>query len=111
MEKAGTGIKRVKDACKANNNIVSFDFTDAFWVIINSNIQDVSDNVVDNVVEKKLNEVVNLIKQNSRISASMIAKEIKVSARTAQRYISELKQNNIIRRVGSDKTGYWEVIE
>ena len=28
--KVSTGIKRVKDACKANNNIVNFEFADVF---------------------------------------------------------------------------------
>jgi len=111
MEKAGTSIKRVKDACKANNNIVKFDFTDAFWLTIYSNIEKLKKDVVDNVVDKKLSEALNLIKQNSRISASMIAKEIKVSVHTAQRYISELKQNNIIKRMGNDKGGHWEIIK
>ncbi len=36
MEKAGTGIKRVRDACDANDNKISFAFTDAFWIQIYS---------------------------------------------------------------------------
>ena len=103
MEKAGTGIKRIKEVCKTNNNIVSFDFTDAFWLTIKSN--------KNNVVGNKHSEVIKLIKLNNRISASKIAENMKISTRTAQRYISELKQNNIIKRIGNDKTGYWEVIK
>jgi len=37
MEKAGTGIKRVKNACNDNGNEVNFHFTDAFWITIHSN--------------------------------------------------------------------------
>ena len=37
MEKAGTGIQRVKDACLSNGNKVSFDFSDSFWVEIETN--------------------------------------------------------------------------
>ncbi len=28
---------------------------------------------------------------------------------TVQKYIKELVEGNVIRRVGSDKTGYWKV--
>ena len=114
MEKAGTGIKRVKDACKVGNNIVSFNFTDAFWITIYSNREnvgkDVVDTVVDTVVDNKLNEVVKLIELDNRISANSIAQKMKISTRTAQRYIRILKQKNIIKRIGNDKTGHWEVI-
>jgi ATP-dependent DNA helicase RecG len=37
MEKAGTGIQRIKDACKANNNTCDFNFSDAFWLTMHSN--------------------------------------------------------------------------
>jgi predicted HTH transcriptional regulator len=31
MEKAGTGIKRVTNACVENGNEVNFEFSDSFW--------------------------------------------------------------------------------
>jgi predicted HTH transcriptional regulator len=34
MELAGTGIKRVTDACVENGNEVNFDFSDSFWLTI-----------------------------------------------------------------------------
>ena len=33
------------------------------------------------------------------------------SRRTVSRVITELKDNSIIIRVGSDKTGYWEIVK
>ena len=108
MEKAGTGIKRVNDTCKKNKNKVVFDFTDAFWITIYSNEK--LNNVVDNVVDKNLIEVLNLIKDNNKISATQIAKKCNVSSRTAQRYLKQLKDSNRINRIGDDRTGYWEVL-
>ena len=32
------------------------------------------------------------------------------SRRTVSRIITELKEKNIIARVGSDKNGYWEIV-
>lgn len=40
MEKAGTGIKRVTDACNVNGNECNFSFSDAFWVKMKSNVSD-----------------------------------------------------------------------
>lgn len=52
MEKAGTGIKRVSDACLSNGNRVDFDFSDSFWITIHSNnVDEKMDNVTDNVTE------------------------------------------------------------
>ena len=56
MEKAGTGIKRVKDACKINNNKVEVDFTDAFWVKIISNEKNITENVTENKDQFLINE-------------------------------------------------------
>ena len=39
------------------------------------------------------------------------AGSVNVSERTIYRELAALKQMGLIRRVGSDKTGHWEVIE
>jgi ATP-dependent DNA helicase RecG len=39
MEKAGTGIQRIKDACSSNKNEITFDFTDAFQISFESNLK------------------------------------------------------------------------
>jgi predicted HTH transcriptional regulator len=38
MEKAGTGIKRVTNACIKNGNEVNFEFSDSFWITMKSNV-------------------------------------------------------------------------
>lgn len=55
-------------------------------------------------------KAVDLITRNKNITAKLIAEELNISHRQAERIISELKKKNIIQRVGSDKAGYWEVI-
>ena len=59
MEKAGTGIQRVKDACSSNGNKILFDFTDSFWVTIETNKNDnVPDHVPDNVPDNRLKIII-----------------------------------------------------
>jgi len=65
---------------------------------------------------KTLNDTVNdtvfsLIKQNNNIRANEISERLKLSISTVKRKIKELKEQGIIERIGSDKTGCWKVIE
>jgi len=55
--------------------------------------------------------VFNLITQNNKITAVEISKLLNISLSTVKRKIKKLKEKNIIERVGSDKTGYWKIIE
>ncbi|WP_292946938.1 HTH domain-containing protein [Olleya sp. UBA1516] len=60
---------------------------------------------------KTSGKIVELIVQNKKVTVPEISKEIGVTERTIYRQISDLKEKNIIRHVGPDKGGYWEVIE
>jgi len=51
------------------------------------------------------------IKNNHYITRKEIAEKLNVSRATVARYIKQLKKMNIITRIGSDKSGYWEIIE
>ena len=55
--------------------------------------------------------VFSLIKQNKDITADEIGERLGMSLSTVRRKIKALKEQKIINRVGSDKTGYWEIIE
>ena len=52
-----------------------------------------------------------LIYKDPNITALEIAEKLSVTARTAESYISQLKNNKMIKRLGSKKTGYWKVIK
>ena len=108
MEKAGTGIKRVTNACKSNENQVSFNFSDSFWVTIRSN-EKVVEKVVENITDNQ-KTIVELIKGNQHISARELAIEVGISHRKIQENIAKLKELGILNRIGPAKGGQWEVI-
>lgn len=59
-----------------------------------------------------VNETVfSLIEQDNKITAKEIGERIKMSLSTIRRKIKDLKDNGKIERIGSDKTGYWKIIE
>ena len=69
--------------------------------------------VVDNVVENKKNVVENIlasISKNSTISTKKLAAMCSLSERQVQRIMTKLKEQGVIRRIGPDKGGRWEII-
>lgn len=49
------------------------------------------------------------LKQNPYITQTNLAKELSLSRRTVQRIMKELMNDGKIKRVGSTRTGYWEI--
>lgn len=41
---------------------------------------------------------------------TLYAEEAGLSERTVRRYIDQLKDSGIIRRIGTNRKGYWEII-
>ena len=56
------------------------------------------------------NRIIEFIINDKYITQNTIAEKLNVNVRTIKRYFKVLIDNNIIERVGSDKNGYWEVI-
>lgn len=54
--------------------------------------------------------ILNAICQNSKVSAAEIAMKLGVSSRAIEKRIKTMRENGIIRRVGPDRGGYWEII-
>ena len=61
--------------------------------------------------EIRHNSILNIIRENGNISAIEISKILNVSARTIERDLKELKQENKIEYVGSRKSGKWIIKE
>ena len=55
-------------------------------------------------------EILLHLKKNPKITAQELSTELKKSTRTIERNIRELREKNIISRVGSDKTGFWKIL-
>ncbi len=51
------------------------------------------------------------IQENPNVSIAEIAGQIGMTTRAVEKQLKKLKDANFIRRVGSDKSGYWEVLQ
>lgn len=61
--------------------------------------------------EKTSVKILTHIKQNVFITIPELAKQIGVTKRSIERNIQKLQQDELLKRVGPDKGGRWEVIE
>jgi fido (protein-threonine AMPylation protein) len=68
---------------------------------VNDTVKVKSDTVNDTVF--------GLIKKEPHITAIELAKQAGLGIATVKRHIKKLKDSGVIKRVGSDKTGYWKV--
>jgi len=59
----------------------------------------------------RINDLLNALRTEPSASYAALAERLEVSEATIKRNIQKLKQQNRIRRIGSKKTGHWEVIE
>jgi len=50
------------------------------------------------------------MQNNPKISITALASELGISTTAIEKHITRLKEQNIIKRVGSAKGGHWEVI-
>ena len=63
----------------------------------------------NDTVKGTAKDTVNLIKKYPKITLDELSQKLKKSRRTITRLVKKLQEDKIISRIGSDKTGYWEV--
>ncbi|MFA6569313.1 MAG: winged helix-turn-helix domain-containing protein [Victivallales bacterium] len=61
--------------------------------------------------EKTVEKILALLRSNSRITQKEIISETGLSRRGVEWNLKELKKAGRIRRIGSDRSGNWEMLE
>ena len=114
-EPTGDMDKFQEAICAFANNNGGKDGGDIVENVVGKDLNDVekTSDVVENVVENKENVVENIlasISKNSTISTKKLAAMCSLSERQVQRIMTKLKEQGVIRRIGPDKGGHWEII-
>ena len=58
---------------------------------------------------KKQSELVSIMKQNPKISRKEISEKLGINESAVQKRLDVLRKKNVLKRIGPDKGGYWEV--
>ena len=60
--------------------------------------------------QKSSVKILELIKQNPKITLEEIANVLGISKRAVEKQVKKLREANIIERIGSDRSGWWKII-
>ncbi|MCR5559029.1 MAG: Fic family protein [Schwartzia sp.] len=100
---------------KADNKGESTEFVEFMLSMICDALKEISktQNGLELSARAATNEekVLSMLKQDNSLSSNMLANSLGITQRQAQRILSKLKESGRIARHGSNKSGYWEVIE
>jgi len=118
MEKAGTGIKRMRKNSIENNNILEIKYTDSYYLLsLFSNKkpqqktqQKIQQKTQQKPQQKTRDKILILMQDDNRITTNEIAATLGISRNTINEHISNLKKEGALKRVGGRKEGLWEVL-
>ena len=60
---------------------------------------------------KSREKIMALLSQDNTLSAATLAERIGITAKAVEKQIAALKADGVLRRIGPDKGGYWQVVE
>jgi len=121
-EKKSTGITKILRALKANGSPLPEFETDSdrnyFIVTIYPHEafepDEVTNDGINEVINEALNrqsQIINAMKEKPNITINQLAVRTGISKTTIERAIHVMKKSGIVKRVGSNKAGCWEITE
>lgn len=111
VETCGHGLKKIYRLCKEAKVSISYinnenDFTIEFSKIDRNKIGE-----LNGELSKEEFSVLTVFKTNKNVIKAEVIKQAGLSSRAIDRIIKSLKEKELLRRVGSNKIGYWEVLK
>ncbi len=116
-ENIGFGLEKIDTNWKAYNSTVP-DYQIEFDSVIvdfkmeaDEHVEQTSGKMSGKTSGKTSGKILELVKENKYISIPEMAKIIGVSERSIERNIENLKNDDLLKRVGPAKGGYWKATE
>ncbi len=109
VETLGRGLRRMDDACKAND--IGWDYCKYNFGFSFIFKRKALNNQAYECLSSNAKVLFNFMKENHNIleNLSIAMSVLHKSARTAHEVIKELVDRQLIERIGSNKTGYWKI--
>ncbi len=110
VEQVGSGIGRIKQLMNdANLPEPVFQKVGIFTVIL-LRTDSSSEKTTPKTNQKTAHKIIQLINENKNITSVEMAEKLKITKVAVEKQIAKLKQQGFIERIGSDKTGKWNVV-
>lgn len=120
IESWGRGIEKICNACEEDGvpqpeyeiepNDIMIKFTAPEDRIIRRVTDGVTDRVTDRVTEAEM-VILTLLDENPSYTYAVLSEKTGMSRKTIAARIKSLKEKGIIKRIGSDYRGHWEITE
>jgi predicted HTH transcriptional regulator len=125
MERRGSGLRKIIDQYP-KDAAPSFRSTEQSFVVTLKNLNygktstsDDTDDDIENDIENDIDidierntaKILNIILDTPKITQNQLANKTGLSVSTVARELKRLRESNVIRRVGSDRSGYWEIVK
>jgi ATP-dependent DNA helicase RecG len=108
-ENIGFGFDKIDENWKAYNSTMPGYQIEFDSVVVDFKME--AQESVGETVEKTVEKIISLIKENPDITAKQIEEAIKLSRRGVEYNLDKLKRDGRLKRIGSAKGGHWQVIE
>lgn len=105
VERVASGIPRMQEAMKEANLPEPEFHTEGMFTAVFKRKYSIINDTVNDTVNKKEQEVINLLKKEAGLNATEIALKLGKSIPTIKRYLSSLSKSNLIVFKGAPKTG------
>ena len=113
IEKYGTGIKRILQIC-VNHGIKQPKFEEKYngfnVTLYKEKLNESRDRGVNGGVNGGVNEILEYIKLHAPVKSHQLSNDLKISQRTVERNLKELKNNHLIEFRGAPKTGGYYLV-
>ena len=111
VERAGTGIRRMKEAMVAAKLQAPKIRQTGFYTIVFKRPAGIGgDRLVERLAESQ-KTILKLIKENPYISKKELSEAIGISTTAVDKNITRLKKEGLLKRIGPDKGGHWEIVK
>ena len=113
IEKWGSGLKRIYEECRQSNVKVEYKtLKDGFSVVFyrKEGFGETPQKTPQKATPLET-KILEGIKANPEITRQQIAEKTGIAADTAKEYLNRLKKKGLIRRIGPDKGGRWEIVK
>ena len=121
IENFGKGMKRIQEAYENSDKKPSFDVNNTYFRIVlpdlnfyhNSTINSTNNSTIDSTIRLSETQVaiLTLIKENKYITTNEISDKLNKELSTIKKSIKVLKDVGILARIGTNRTGYWEILD
>src|SRR3989338_4473228 len=112
IERWGSGLKRIHDACKEEKVKVEFKKLKSGFLVVFNRKEEGPKGVLKEVLKdltENQKKILQSIEKNPKITSEELAAIVGISSRKIRENIRKLKDEGLIRRIGGRKEGYWEV--